>query len=103
MQRSAIITTHPSEIRLSSLQLNFRKFYEELFTDTLTFTSSTLVLNEFLSYFYFNSVRCVDGEIQLTNYLSTEFILRAHIEKWNNSFVDSTLITSCALQQDCFL
>lgn len=46
MQRSAILTTHPSEIRLSSLQLNFRKFYEELFTDTLTFTSSTLMLNE---------------------------------------------------------
>lgn len=46
MQRSAILTTHPSEIRLSSLQLNFRKFYEELFTDTLTFTSSTLVLHE---------------------------------------------------------
>lgn len=46
MQRNAILTTHPSEIRLSSLQLNFRKLYEELFIDILTFTSSTLMLNE---------------------------------------------------------
>lgn len=45
MQRNAVLTTHLSEIRLCSLQINSRKFYEDLFIDILKFTSA-LILNE---------------------------------------------------------